>query len=110
MNRLSTTKVGAAWRWLARLIRNILPVTIAVLSWIGLVSALLVLVSLLLAMLIPMSPLLAIGWAWEERAPVTRWWGKQFDRGMKIIFPNGKLSDSAPLTGAFDPNPLTKKP
>lgn len=90
-------KLRAGWDWVRRFVRNILPVTIAVLSWAGIGITFLVLGSLLVAMLIPMSPFVAIALAWEFwRKPVASWWGKQFEKGCKIILPN----DQAHLTGA----------
>lgn len=84
-------KHGTGWDSVRRFVRNILPVTIAVLSWVGIIIALLVLVTLLIAMLIPMSPLIAIALAWEFwRKPVESWWGKQFEKGCKIVIPNAE--------------------
>ena len=92
-NNLPQSKEPAHAGSLARIVRNILPVTIAALSWAGIGIAFIVLGTLLLAMLIPMSPLIVIALAWEFwRKPVAGWWGKQFEKGCKIIIPNDQMS------------------
>jgi hypothetical protein len=86
-------KLWTGWDSVRRLVRNILPVTIAVLSWAGIVIAFIVCGTLLVAMLIPMSPFVAIALAWEFwRKPVASWWGEQFEKGCKIIIPNNAIT------------------
>jgi hypothetical protein len=83
---MNHTKFKKIWESVCWLGKNITPLIVLAVTWLGISIAVVVLGLLALVLFIPVSPFIAIGVMWDfGKEPVKKWWTKQLETGMKII-------------------------